>query len=75
MLVEQNPLLDSFPADGTLSDLVSTHLAGAVTAQENHVLESVQAHWTHRLQINNKINYNLPIPLVRVERLKIPMPI
>lgn len=56
-LVKQNSLLDSFPADGTLSDLVSAHLTGAMPAQEDHILKSVQAHWTHCLQNNNTIVY------------------
>lgn len=49
-LVEEDPALDGFAADGTLAHSVSTQLAGAMAAHEDHVLQSVQAHRTHGLK-------------------------
>ena len=37
--VEQYPSFDRLPANGTFRHPVSAHLAGAVAAQENHVLQ------------------------------------
>lgn len=48
-LVEENAALDGLAADGALAHSVATQLAGAVAAQEDHVLESVQAHRAHGL--------------------------
>lgn len=48
--VEQDPLLDLLAADGAHGDAVAAHLAHAVPAQEDHVLQPVQAHRAHRLQ-------------------------
>ncbi|MPC22271.1 hypothetical protein E2C01_015282 [Portunus trituberculatus] len=43
-------------ADGTLVHAVPTHLAGAVTTEEYHVLQTVKTHWAHRLRINGNEN-------------------
>lgn len=48
-LVEQNAFLDSLPAYGTLGHAIAAHLTSSVAAQENHIAESVHAHWTHSL--------------------------
>ena len=50
--VEQDSSFDSFPADWTFGHPVSAHLAGSVTAQEDHVLQTVKTHWTHCLEGN-----------------------
>lgn len=50
--VEQDALLDRLAADGALGHAVATHLASPMTAQEDHVLETVQAHWAHGLFFN-----------------------
>ena len=49
-LVKKDSSFDSFPADGALRHPVSAHLASPVAAQEDHVLQAVKAHWTHRLE-------------------------
>lgn len=50
--VEQDPLLDRLAADGALGHTVAAHLASPVTAQEDHVLESIQADRAHGLFFN-----------------------
>lgn len=47
--IEQDSLLDGLAADGALGHAVAAHLARPVTAQEDHVLESIQADWAHGL--------------------------
>lgn len=49
-LVEQDAALNGLAADGTLAHTVSTQLAGAVAAHEDHVLQPVQAHRAHGLR-------------------------
>ena len=51
-LVKQYSPLDSFPADGALGHPVSAHLTRAVTAEEDHVLQPVQAHGAHGLLLD-----------------------
>lgn len=48
-LVEEDAALDGLAADGTLAHSVAAQLAGAVAAQEDHVLQPVQAHRAHGL--------------------------
>ena len=48
-LVKQYSPLDSLPTDGALGHPVSAHLTRAVTAEEDHVLQPVQAHGAHGL--------------------------
>lgn len=48
-LVKEDAALNSFAADGALAHSVPTQLAGTMTAHEDHVLQSVQTHWTHGL--------------------------
>jgi len=50
-LVEEDAALDGLAADGALAHSVPAQLAGAVAAHEDHVLQPVQTHRTHRLQI------------------------
>ena len=54
-LVKKDSSFDSFPADGALRHPVSAHLASPVAAQEDHVLQAVKAHWTHRLEKKVKL--------------------
>lgn len=48
-LVEQNALVDRFATYWTLRHTIATHLAGAVSTQEDHVFQTIQADWTHSL--------------------------
>lgn len=48
-LVEEDATLDGLAADGALAHSVAAQLAGAVAAQEDHVLQPVQAHRAHGL--------------------------
>lgn len=49
LLVEEDAALDGLAADGALAHSVAAQLAGAVAAQEDHVLQPVQAHRAHGL--------------------------
>lgn len=49
MLIQKYSLFYLFPADGAHGDAVAAHLTHAVTAQEYHVLQSVQTNGAHRL--------------------------
>lgn len=49
-LVEQNALVDRLATYWTLRHPVAAHLAGAVSAQEDHVFQTIQANRTHGLQ-------------------------
>lgn len=49
-LVEEDAAFDGLAADGALAHSVPAQLAGAVAAQEDHVLQSVQTHRAHGLQ-------------------------
>merc|ERR1712110_171039 len=51
-LVKQYSPLDSLPADGALGHPVSAHLTRAVTAEEDHVLQPVQAHGAQGLLLD-----------------------
>ena len=53
-LVEEDAALDGFAADGALAHPVSTQLAGAVAAHEDHVLQPVQTHRTHGLRTDEE---------------------
>lgn len=48
-LVQQDPPLDSLPADGALAHAVAAQLARAMAAHEDHVLQTIQTHWAHGL--------------------------
>lgn len=47
--VEQDPLLDRFPANRTLLHTISAHLTGSMTTKKDHVLQAIQTYWTHGL--------------------------
>lgn len=47
--VEEDSLLDRFPAYGTFLHSIPTHLTGSMTTQENHILQSIQTNGTHGL--------------------------
>ena len=49
-LIQEDPPLDRFPTNGALGHPVAAHLAGAVAAQEDHVLQPVETHGAHRLK-------------------------
>lgn len=49
LLVKEDAALDGLAADGALAHSVAAQLAGAVAAQEDHVLQPVQAHRAHGL--------------------------
>lgn len=49
-LVQQDPPLDSLPADGALAHAVAAQLARAMAAHEDHVLQTIQTHWAHGLE-------------------------
>lgn len=51
-LVKKDASLDGLAADGALAHPVPTQLAGAVAAHEDHVLQPVQTHRTHRLLLD-----------------------
>lgn len=53
-LVEEDSTLDGFAADGALAHSVPAQLAGAVAAHEDHVLQPVQTHGTHGLQVDKE---------------------
>lgn len=48
-LVEEDAALNGLAADGAFAHSVPTQLAGAVAAHEDHVLQPIQTHRTHRL--------------------------
>lgn len=52
MSIEQDALFDCLAADGALGHPVAAHLASPVTAQKDHVFESIQADWAHGLFFN-----------------------
>lgn len=53
-LVEEDSTLDGFAADGAFAHSVPAQLAGAVAAHEDHVLQPVQTHGTHGLQVDEE---------------------
>lgn len=53
-LVQEDSALDGFAADGALAHSVPAQLAGAVAAHEDHVLQPVEAHGTHGLQVGGE---------------------
>lgn len=54
LLVEEDAAFDGLAADGTLAHSVPTQLAGAMAAHEDHVLQPVQTHRTHGLQMDEE---------------------
>lgn len=48
-LVKQDPTLDALAADGALAHSVTTELASAVAAHEDHILKPIQTHGAHGL--------------------------
>lgn len=53
-LVQEDSALDGFAADGALAHSVPAQLAGAVAAHEDHVLQPVETHGTHCLQVDGE---------------------
>lgn len=53
-LVQEDAALDGLAADGALAHSVPAQLAGAMAAHEDHVLQPVQAHWTHGLETDEE---------------------
>jgi len=52
-LVEKNTFFDWFTTYRTLVHSVSTHLASAMSTQKNHILKTIHANRTTRLQQNH----------------------
>ena len=53
-LEDQDALLDGLAADGTLNHPVPAHLTRTMTAEEDHILKSIQTHRAHSLKFKNK---------------------
>lgn len=53
-LVKEDAAFDGLAADGALAHSVPAQLACAVTAHEDHVLQPVQTHGTHGLQVDGE---------------------
>lgn len=53
-LVKEDAALDGLAADGALAHSVPAQLARAVAAHEDHILQPVQTHGTHGLQVDGE---------------------
>ena len=48
--IEKDPTLDCLPAYWTLVHSVTTHLACTMATHEDHVLQTIHAHWATSLK-------------------------